>query len=195
MLRARLLFAHLLLIVALAEATTLEPVGVLLALLMTKVARTGAMTALAPTPRTITGAVAAIGQVKPAAMTKVERLANIAAATAFNHTRTLPQELRSVPPHYRWRKLGPEVAQFYGAIGSVLCTTLWDPGCSDNFITPAFAETLVRRGARWCFCAPLTVDHGSGEKGGVTGAAPAVRYLHADIALVQKGLTYTARLG
>ena len=126
-------------------------------------------------------------------MMKVARLAVIAAATAFNQAKTPPQELRSVPPHYRWRKLGPEVAQFYGAIGSVLCTTLWDPGCSDNFITPAFAETLVKRGARWRFCAPLTVDHGSGEEGGVKGAAPAVRCLYADIALVQKGLTYTAK--
>jgi len=56
-------------------------------------------------------------------------VAAVKAATAFS----LPEEL---PP------LEEGVAQFYGAVGGVLCSTLWDPGSSVNLITPDFAEEL-----------------------------------------------------
>ena len=117
----------------------------------------------------------------------------VGAAAAFNASRATSLKLHSVPKPHRWPGLSPEVAQFYGAVGSVLCTTLWDPGCSHNFITPEFADVLVSRGARWKFCKPLQVDHGSGEDGGVKSAAPAVRSLRADVVLKQKGLTYSKK--
>ena len=113
-----------------------------------------------------------------------------AAATAFSRSACCAVKIPSVPRPYQWRELGTAVAQFYGSVGNVLCTTLWDPGCSDNFVTPEFAEMLIKRGARWKYCKPLAVDHGVGERGGVKSAAPAVRSLRADITLKTKGLTY-----
>ena len=98
-----------------------------------------------------------------------------AAATAFSRAACCAVKIPSVPRPYRWPKLGTAVAQYYGSVGTVLCTTLWDPGCSDNFVTPAFAEMLIKRGARWKYCKPFAVDHGVGESGGVKSAAPAVR--------------------
>ena len=111
-------------------------------------------------------------------------------ATAFSRARSNSLKLQSVPKPYMWRGLSREVGQFYGAVGGVLCTTLWDPGCSHNFVTPAFADVLSARGARWKWCDPLHVDHGVGESGGVGSAAPAVRSLRADVVLKHKGLTY-----
>ena len=120
----------------------------------------------------------------------MRRVAKAAAATAFSRAACCALKIPSVPRPHQWRKLGKAVAQFYGSVGKVLCTTLWDPGCSDNFVTPAFADMLVKRGARWKYCEPLNVDHGAGENGGVKSAAPAVRSLRADIVLRNKGLTY-----
>ena len=73
----------------------------------------------------------------------------------------------------------------------MMCTTLWDPGCSHNLITPDFADELIRRGARWSYCQPLTLEHGVGGKV-VTSAAPAVKWVEGSIVLCEGGLTYCA---
>ncbi len=112
------------------------------------------------------------------------------AAAAFSRAYSNSLKLQSVPKPYMWQGLSKDVGQFYGAVGGVLCTTLWDPGCSHNFVTPAFADVLSSRGAKWKWCDPLHVDHGVGASGGVGSAAPAVRSLRADIMLKHKGLTY-----
>ena len=93
----------------------------------------------------------------------------------------LPEELPS---------LEPDIAQFYGAVGGVLCSTLWDPGSSVNLITPEFAKELQQRGVRWEYCEPMHVVHGTGEEGGVRAAAPSVQRLRASVALCVHGLTY-----
>ena len=98
-------------------------------------------------------------------------------AAVFN----LPEEL---PP------LDDGVAQFYGAVGGTLCSTLWDPGSSVNLITPEFAKELSERGVRWEYCEPCHIEHGSGESGGVRSAAPAVRRVVANVILCHQGLTY-----
>jgi hypothetical protein len=75
-------------------------------------------------------------------------------AAVFNLPEELPQ-------------LDDGVAQFYGAVGGTLCSTLWDPGSSVNLITPEFAKELSERGVRWEYCEPCHIEHGSGESGGV----------------------------
>ena len=118
----------------------------------------------------------------------------VSAATAFNAAKGATSlKLHPVPKPHRWRELDQGIAQFYGAVGKILCTTLWDPGCSHNFITPAFADVLVSRGARWKYCEPMVVDHGSGKDGGVRPAAPAVRSLRADVVLKTKGHTFVGK--
>jgi hypothetical protein len=82
------------------------------------------------------------------------------------------------------------IAQYYGAVGGVLCSTLWDPGSSVNLITPEFAKELQQRGIRWEPCEPLQIVHGSGEDGGVRAAAPSVRRVVASVVLCERGLTY-----
>ena len=82
------------------------------------------------------------------------------------------------------------VAQFYGAVGGTLCSTLWDPGSSVNLITPEFAKELSERGVRWEYCTPCHIEHGSGESGGVRSAAPAVRRVVTTVILCHQGLTY-----
>ncbi len=72
---------------------------------------------------------------------------------------------------------------------------MWDTGCSHNLVTPDFAEELVRTGAVRRKCAPLPMQHGSGEDDGdvsrgVTSAAPATSYVIADVLLCHKGRTY-----
>ena len=76
-----------------------------------------------------------------------------------------------------------------------MCLTLWDTGCSHNLITPEFADELVRAGAVRRRCAPLPMQHGSGEDAdeksrGVTSAAPATSYIIAEVLLCHKGRTY-----
>ena len=68
-------------------------------------------------------------------------VAVVGTAAAFNRLRravlpALPEEL---PP------LEKDSAQFYGAVGGVLCSTLWDPGSSVNLITPEFAKELQQQ--------------------------------------------------
>ena len=70
----------------------------------------------------------------------------------------------------------------------MLAMTLWDTGCSHELITPAFAEELLRKGARWRECIPLHLQHGNSEH--VVAAAPASRQICANIRLVHKGLIY-----
>jgi hypothetical protein len=115
---------------------------------------------------------------------KVFADAVVKAATAFNRSRkaalpALPEEL---PPFEK------DITQFYGAVGGVLCSTLWDPGSSVNLITPEFAKELEQRGIRWEYCEPLHVVHGTGDKGGVRSAAPSVRRLKASVVLCHQGL-------
>ena len=82
------------------------------------------------------------------------------------------------------------VAQFYGAVGKVLCSTLWDPGSSINLITPEFASELVSKGTPWEYCEPIFIDHGSGESGGVKSAAPCLKRLIAPVTICHQGLTF-----
>ena len=126
-------------------------------------------------------------------MAKKRTWAATVAATAFSHARANALRLLSVPSQHKWKGLDRSIAQFYGAVGGVLCATLWDPGCSHNLITPEFAEVLAKKGVRWKACEPYHIQHGSGEDGGVRSAAPAVRCLKADILLKHKGLTYVAK--
>ena len=114
------------------------------------------------------------------------------AATAFSqlgHVNTA--RLGRVDKPYPWRDLDDDIAQFYGGVNGVMCTTLWDPGCSHNLVTPEFADELIRRGARWSYCQPLTLEHGVGGKV-VTSAAPAVKWVEGEIVLCEDGLTYRA---
>ena len=106
------------------------------------------------------------------------------AAAAFSESRkvvvpALPEEL---PP------LEAGITQFYGAVGGVLCSTLWNPVRSVNLITPEFAKEREQRGIRWEYCEPLHVVHGTGDKGGVRSAAPPVRRLKASVVLCHQGL-------
>ena len=108
------------------------------------------------------------------------------AAPVFNPAKgaaapLLPEELP---------RLEDGVAQFYGAVGNVLCSTLWDPGSSINLVTPEFARVLQGKGVPWEYCKPMQIDHGSGEEGGVKSAAPAVRRIRTDVLLCEKGLTF-----
>ena len=87
------------------------------------------------------------------------------------------------------------IEQHYGGIGGRVCLTLWDTGCSHNLVTAEFADELVRAGAVRRRCAPLPMQHGSGEDGedvskGVTSAAPATSYVVAEVLLCHKGRTY-----
>ena len=121
-----------------------------------------------------------------ASITAEQVVAVAKAAAAFNRSRkavatALPEELP---------QLEESIAQFYGAVGGVLCSTLWDPGSSINLITPEFAKELQQRGLRWEYCTPVQVVHGVGEDGGVKAAAPAVRRLFATVVLCHQGLTY-----
>lgn len=83
------------------------------------------------------------------------------------------------------------VTQFYGAVGKVLCSTLWDPGSSVNLITPEFADELQSKGSPWEYCKPLYIEHGSGEDGGVRSAAPCLKRLIAPVTICHQGLTFT----
>lgn len=117
---------------------------------------------------------------------KAESVAVLVAAPVFNPAKgaaapLLPEELP---------RLEDGVAQFYGAVGNVLCSTLWDPGSSVNLVTPEFAKVLQGQGVPWEYCKPMQIDHGSGEEGGVKSAAPAVRRIRTDVLLCEKGLTF-----
>ena len=92
------------------------------------------------------------------------------AATVFDRARRANDQ--ALPKEFP--QLEDSIAQYYGAVGGVLCSTLWDPGSSVNLITPEFAKELQQRGIRWKFCEPLQIIHGSGEDGGVR----AVELLH-----------------
>ena len=109
------------------------------------------------------------------------------AADVFNPARgatalALPEELPL---------LEDGVTQFYGAVGKVLCSTLWDPGSSVNLITPEFADELQSKGSPWEYCKPLYIEHGSGEDGGVRSAAPCLKRLIAPVTICHQGLTFT----
>ena len=113
-------------------------------------------------------------------------------ANAFSlpgHTNSV--RLGGVDKPHHWKDLDDDVAQFYGGVNGVMCTTLWDPGCSHNLVTPDFADELIKRGARWAYCQPLTMQHGRGGKV-VTSAAPAVKWVQGEIVLCIDGLTYRA---
>ena len=86
------------------------------------------------------------------------------AATAFNHTARTASAGGVAPEDLKDGRVERSVARFYGAVGYTLCATLWDPGSSINMVTPAFADELVKRkGLRWKYCAPMEVQHGSGD--------------------------------
>ena len=76
-------------------------------------------------------------------------------------------------------------------MNGVVCTTLWDPGCSHNLVTPDFSDELIKRGARWAYCEPLYIEHGVGGKV-VKSAAPVVKWVEGEIVLCCNGLTYRA---
>jgi hypothetical protein len=74
-------------------------------------------------------------------------------------------------------------------VAGVLARALWDTGCSDELITPAFGWELIRRGAAWRYCEPLHLHHGNASK--VQAAAPALMQVCAkDIVLVHNGQTF-----
>ena len=116
----------------------------------------------------------------------VRNTAATSAATVFN--RSSRSRAPALPEEFPTLEDG--IAQFYGAVGGVLCSTLWDPGSSVNLITPEFAKELQQRGLRWEYCKPMHIVHGVGEDGGVRAAAPAVRRIFATVVLCHQGLTY-----
>jgi hypothetical protein len=65
---------------------------------------------------------------------------------------------------------------------------LWDPGCSDELITPAFARKFIEKGAPWEYVEPLTIDHGNSEV--VTPGNPSTVKVQLDVLIVHRGLVF-----
>jgi hypothetical protein len=62
------------------------------------------------------------------------------AAAVFNRARRANDQ--ALPKEFP--QLEESIAQYYGAVGGVLCSTLWDPGSSVNLITPEFAKEIAK---------------------------------------------------
>ena len=65
---------------------------------------------------------------------------------------------------------------------------MWDPGCSDELITPALARKFIEKGAPWEYVEPLTIDHGNSEV--VTSGKPSTVKVQLDVLIVHRGLVF-----
>ncbi len=65
---------------------------------------------------------------------------------------------------------------------------LFDTGCSDQLVSPTFAQWLIAKGARWRYCDPLPMEHGN--KAATRAAAPADKQVCMDVFLVHQGHQY-----
>jgi transposase InsO family protein len=82
----------------------------------------------------------------------------------------------------------PKIAHHFGCLGGQLARLLWDPGCSDELITPAFARKFIERGAPWEYVEPLAINHGNSEV--VTSGKPSTVKVQLDVLIVHRGLVF-----
>jgi transposase InsO family protein len=68
---------------------------------------------------------------------------------------------------------------------------LFDTGCSDQLVSPQFAQWLIAKGARWRYCDPLPMEHGN--KAATRAAAPADKQICIDVFLVHQGHQYLSK--